>query len=344
MCQLCANSVATLCTPVGVPRSAIVAWPRAPGADQASPVILTITLNLALDVTYHVDTFERGHTTRVGQVSRRAGGKGVNVGRVLHELGHEVVVTGLAGGHTGEAARAELRSAGLRDQLIEIEGESRLTIVVVDREGEATGFSEPGPNVTEDEWHAARAHYEELIRSASAVVLSGSLPPGVPSNAYEQLIYAANDARVPVLLDAEGEALALGVRAQPTVVKINRLELRGVTGEHEIEAGAQALRGDGATIVVVTDGPAGLSCFTDDGVLRASPPEVMTGNPTGAGDAASAALAAGLVRNAPWPERLADAAALSAAAVSASQAGSFDQQVYQRLRETTATAATDPTS
>ncbi len=302
-------------------------------------MILTVTLNLALDVTYHVDTFERGHTTRVGQVSRRAGGKGVNVGRVLHELGHQVAVTGLAGGHTGEAALAELRSAGLRDQLVEIDGQSRLTIVVVDREGEATGFSEPGPEVTEDEWQAARAQIEQLIGSASAVVVSGSLPPGVPSNAYQQLIYAANDAGVPALLDAEGEALALGVRAQPTVVKINRLELLRTTGQHEIEAGAQALRAGGAPVVIVTDGPAGLSCFTDDGVLRAAPPEVMTGNPTGAGDAASAALAAGLIRNAPWPERLADAAALSAAAVSAPQAGSFDHQVYERLRATSAPAS-----
>jgi tagatose 6-phosphate kinase len=305
-------------------------------------VILTVTLNLALDITYHVDTFERGHTTRVGQVSRRAGGKGVNVGRVLHKLGHEVAVTGLAGGHTGEAARAELKSAGLRDQVVEIEGQSRLTIVVVDREGEATGFSEPGPEVTASEWQAARKHIEEMIRSASAVVLSGSLPPGVPSNAYEQLTYAAHAAGVPTLLDAEGEALALGVRAQPTLVKINRLELRGVTGQHEIAAGAQALRGDGAQIVVVTDGPAGLSCFTDDAVIRAAPREVMTGNPTGAGDAASAALAGGLIRDAPWPERLADAAALSAAAVSAPEAGSFDQRVYERLREIT--ARTGPTS
>ena len=310
--------------------------------DQTSPVILTVTLNLALDVTYHVDAFERGHTIRVGQVSRRAGGKGVNVGRVLHQLGHEVVVTGLAGGHTGEAARAELKAAGLRDQVVEIGGESRLTIVVVDREGEATGFSEPGPEVTASEWQAARAQIEEMIRSASAVVLSGSLPPGVPSNAYEKLTYAANAAGVPTLLDAEGAALALGVRAQPTVVKINRLELRGVTGQHEIEAGAQALRGDGAPIVVVTDGPAGLSCFKDDAVIRAAPREVMTGNPTGAGDAASAALAGGLVRDSPWPERLADAAALSAAAVSAPQAGSFDQRVYERLR--LMTARTDSTS
>ena len=119
-------------------------------------VILTVTLNIALDVTYHVERFERGQTTRVAEVARRAGGKGVNVARILHELGREVAVTGLVGGFNGEASRAELNAAGLRDELVEIEGESRLTVVVVDRDGAATGFSERGALSPDREWEAAR--------------------------------------------------------------------------------------------------------------------------------------------------------------------------------------------
>jgi tagatose 6-phosphate kinase len=289
---------------------------------------------MALDVTYHVERFAHGDTTRVGEVARRAGGKGVNVARVLHELGHDVAVTGMVGGFTGKAARAELKEVGLRDELVEIQGQSRLTLVVVDREGSATGFWEPGPEVATQEWEATWSRCLELLASASVVVLSGSLPAGVPADAYGQVIAAAADAGVPALLDAEGEALALGARAGPAVVKVNVSELASATGERDVEAGARALRSAGVRTVVITDGPAGLTCFADDGVLHAVAPEILGGNPTGAGDAVSAALAAGMFGGVPWPERLADAVALAAAAVSARQAGSFDRHVYSQLRNT----------
>jgi tagatose 6-phosphate kinase len=305
-----------------------------PSSSSAPEVILTVTLNMALDVTYHVERFERGQTARVRDVARRAGGKGVNVARVLHELGHDVVVTGLAGGFTSEAARAELKAAGLRDELVEIAGQSRLTLVVVDREGSATGFWEPGPVVAAREWEAAYGRCSELLASASVVVLAGSLPAGVPADAYARLIGAATDAGVPTLLDAEGKALAVGAAAGPAVVKVNVSELASTTGEHEVEAGSRVLRSAGARAVVITDGAAGLTCFADEVVLHAVAPEVLGGNPTGAGDAVSAALAVGMTEDVPWPERLADAAALSAAAVGAAQAGSFDLDVYRRLRTT----------
>jgi tagatose 6-phosphate kinase len=296
-------------------------------------VILTVTLNMALDVTYHVDGFARGQTTRVREVGRRAGGKGVNVARVLHGLGHEAVVTGLAGGFTGAAARAELKAAGLRDEFVEIAGESRVTMTVVDREGCATGFWEPGPVVAREEWEAARSRCSELIDSASVVVLSGSLPPGLPASAYAQLIRRANEVGVPAVLDAQGEALALGASARPAVVKVNVSELASATGADEVKAGARALCSAGARTVVITDGPAGLTCFSAQGTLHAVAPEVSTGNPTGAGDAVSAALAVGMIDDTPWADRISDAAALSAAAVSAPLAGSFDPDAYRRLRE-----------
>ena len=304
----------------------------APGADSCC-VILTVTLNMALDVTYHVDGFTCGRTTRVREVGRRAGGKGVNVARVLHALGHEAVVTGLAGGFTGAAARAELKAAGVRDEFVEIAGESRMTMTVVDREGRATGFSEPGPVVAREEWAAARSRCSVLIDSASVVVLAGSLPPGLPASAYAQLICRANEAGIPTVLDAQGEALVLGAAARPAVVKVNVAEMASATGADDVEAGAQALRDAGAQTVVITDGPAGLTCFSAQGALRAVAPEVGTGNPTGAGDAVSAALAAGMIDDMPWADRISAAAALSAAAVAAPLAGSFDPDAYRRLRQ-----------
>jgi tagatose 6-phosphate kinase len=296
-------------------------------------VILTVTLNFALDVTYGAPRVRWRSTNRVSVVGRRAGGKGVNVARVLHGLGRDAVVTGLAGGATGAAARGELERSGLIDATVSVRGESRVTIIVVERDGEVTGFSEPGPKVTAAEWARLLARFDQLLGTAEAVVLSGSLPPGVPLDAYAQLIAIAAGADVPVLLDAEAEALIRGVAAGPQLVKINASELEGFAPGLDVLSGAARLRAAGAGAVVVSDGPGGLLGLTESGAWRAVPPRVSGGNPTGAGDAAAAALVAGMVDSSPWPQRLSDAAALSAAAVTAPMAGSFDASAYRRLRD-----------
>jgi tagatose 6-phosphate kinase len=289
-------------------------------------VILAVCLNLALDITYRVASLRVGETTRVADVFERAGGKAVNAARVLDALGHEVLVMGFAGGRVGDAVVEELDRAGLVHDLVPIAGQTRRTLIVVDDEHEEpTGMSETGPEISPDEWHALVARFS--AHEPAAVVLAGSLPPGLPDDAYATLIAAAGD--VPVLLDTSGSALRAGAAARPAIVKVNRDEI----GPGDPVAAARAL---GAPAVVVSLGAGGLVAVTDDGgELRAAPPEVVTGNPIGAGDAASAALVAGLVAGTPWPERLADAAALSAAAVHAPMAGSFDAGAYERYRAAT---------
>lgn len=295
-------------------------------------MILTVTLNLAIDVTYYLESIRWGVTNQVGSVSRRAGGKGVNVARTLHALGRHVVVTGLAGGQTGAAARSELAASGLADATVEIAGESRTTLVIVEEDGEVTGFSEPGPNVSSEEWRLMTAHFSHLVAGAEAVVMSGRIPPGVPRDAYAQLIRIAAGEDVPVLLDTHGELLTHGVAASPAIVKVNADEMQGVLDSADPLAGAARLRELGAGAAVISSGPDGLLGVCEEGGWRAIPPERLRGNPTGAGDAASAALITGLMDGSSWPERLADATALSAAAVRAPLAGSFDEQTYRRLR------------
>ena len=292
-----------------------------------------MTLNFALDLTYHLPHYERGRTARVQTVARQAGGKGVNSARVLHGLGRDVIVTGFAGGFTAREARAELARAGIRDALVEIADESRIATMVVEDDGQATGFSEPGPTIAAADWGALTARFDALLAGVDGVILAGSVPPGVPADCYRQLVRAARVARVPVLLDAEGEPLARGVEAGPDIVKINEAELRGVHDHESLVEAARALQARGAGAVVVTQGEDGLTALTEDGdVLHAAPPEPLRGNPTGAGDAASASVIAGLLDRRPWPERLADATALSAAAVSAPLAGLFDAPLYEALR------------
>lgn len=302
-------------------------------------MILTVTLNAALDVTYDVERVVLHGAHRVRRVRRRAGGKGVNVARVLHALGEEAVVAGLAGGPTGEALRADLAAAGLPDALTPIAGDTRRTLAVVDAAtGDATGFWEPGAEVAADEWERFLAGFAPLARDAAVVVLSGSLPPGVPPDAYATLCRAAGR---PTILDSSGDALRLGLRGGPAIVKPNAAELAEVAGGEagdasEVDAvlaGAERMRRAGAQAVVASLGADGLLAVADGGAWHARPPEAVHGNPTGAGDAVVAALAAGLAADRDWAGRLADAVALSAAAVLAPAAGEFDAAAYRRYRE-----------
>ncbi|MFF7053273.1 1-phosphofructokinase family hexose kinase [Streptomyces griseorubiginosus] len=298
-------------------------------------MILTVTLNTALDITYRVRSL-RPHTShRVTEVVERPGGKGLNVARVLAALGHEVTVTGFTGGATGRTVQDALTAVpGLVDALVPVTGATRRTIAVVDeRSGDTTQLNEPGPTVTAAEWSAFQEAYEDLVPSVSAVALCGSLPPGVPVGAYAALIRTAKAAGVPVLLDTSGEALRRGVAARPDIVKPNADELAELTGSHDPLRATQDTRRRGARAVVASLGRSGLLAATPEGRWRATPPAPVHGNPTGAGDAVVAGLLSALVENLPWPDRLTRATALSAATVMADTAGDFDQAAYEGLLE-----------
>ncbi|MFF7968454.1 1-phosphofructokinase family hexose kinase [Streptomyces sp. NPDC007903] len=296
-------------------------------------MILTVTLNTALDITYRVTSLRPHAEHRVSEVVERPGGKGVNVARVLAALGYGVTVTGFAGGPTGQVVRERLASApGITDALVPVAGATRRTVAVVDRlTGDTTQLNEPGPHIDAAEWAAFLRAYDGLLADASAVALCGSLPPGVPVGAYAGLIRVARSAGVPVLLDTGGEPLRRGVAARPDIVKPNALELAELTGSHEPARATRDARRRGAQAVVASLGPDGLLAATPEGHWRATPPARLRGNPTGAGDAAVAGLLSGLVDGLPWPARLTRATALSAAAVLAPAAGEFDPADYERL-------------
>ncbi|WP_069817389.1 1-phosphofructokinase family hexose kinase [Streptomyces sp. TP-A0874] len=302
-------------------------------------MILTVTLNAALDVTYRVPHLRPAASHRVAEVVQRPGGKGLNVARTLAALGHRAVVTGFAGGPTGEAVRGMLAEAAadegrgrVVDALTPISGATRRTLAVVDASsGETTQLNEAGPTITPQEWSAFLAAYELQLTQARAVALCGSLPPGLPVGSYAQLVRSAQSAGVPVLLDTSGEPLRRGIAARPDVVKPNSAELSALTGSTEPLRAAGDTRRRGARAVAASLGAEGMLAVTPDGSWRAAPPRPLRGNPTGAGDSAVAALLVGLVEGAPWPERLARAVALSAATVLSPAAGEFDAPAYQEL-------------
>lgn len=298
-------------------------------------MILTVTLNTALDITYRVRALRPHSSHRVSEVTERPGGKGLNVARVLAALGHQVTVTGFAGGATGRVVQERLTATpGVVDALVPVAGATRRTIAVVDdHSGDTTQLNEPGPTVTAAEWSAFQEAYEDLLTSAAAVALCGSLPPGVPVGAYAGLVRAAKAAEVPVLLDTSGEALRRGVAARPDLIKPNADELAELTGSHEPLRATQDARRRGARAVVASLGTSGLLAVTPEGRWRATPPASLRGNPTGAGDAVVAGLLSGLVEKLPWPDRLTRATALSTASVVAPAAGEFDRGTYEELLE-----------
>lgn len=194
-------------------------------------MIGVVCLNPALDVTHHVPAVDWAGVNRPSAVHARPGGKGLNVARTLRALGAEVLVMGLVGGTTGEAVTAELAALAVPAAFTWVRGETRRTFTVVDgRTGTAALFSEPGPRIAADGYAEFCDRYTSLLAGCGAVVMSGSLPPGLPPGTYAELIAMAAAAGVPVLLDAHGEALRLGAAAGPDIVKPNLAELEAFAG------------------------------------------------------------------------------------------------------------------
>lgn len=289
-------------------------------------MILTVTLNTALDVTYVVSALEPHTSHRVTEVSRRAGGKGLNVARVLRQLGRPALATGFVGGPLGAAVIDDLEAAGIPHRFVD-GGWCRQTVTVVDAtSGEATVFLEPGPEVGERAWSEFVDLYGRLAADAHCVVFSGSLPPGLPADAYAQLCALTPGT---TLVDTGGEALVATARAGANVLLPNAAELREATGRFDPVEGAAALLREGAEAVVASMGADGLLGIARAGAWRVPSVERLRGNPTGAGDALAAALAA--TEGLPWPDRLREALAWSAAAVPMPLAGEVDLDVLARV-------------
>jgi tagatose 6-phosphate kinase len=302
-------------------------------------VIAVVCLNPALDITHHVPGVDWAGVNRPSSVRVRPGGKGLNVARTLHALGAEVLVMGLAGGVSGAGVEAALGELGVPAAFTRIGGETRRTFTVVDeRRGDAALFNEAGPAIGAPEFAEFRRRYDQALAGCAAVVLSGSLPPGLPPDSYAGLIKAAAAAGVPAVLDAHGEALLRGAAAGPVIVKPNLAELEALAGQPlataqgadrpAVAAAAGQLRAAGARAVVASLGAEGLLAATEDGSWQARPPAAVAGNATGAGDAVAAGLVHGLVLGRPWDERLRHAVALGTATAASPVAGEFSHADY----------------
>jgi len=299
------------------------------GASGGGGVVCAV-LNAAVDITYIAEHFAAGQSNRVSEVHAQAGGKGVNVARLLHQAGHDVIVTGFAGGLVGDEIAAHLDAWGLAHRFVRCAAGSRRTVSAFSvQDAAVTAYNEDGPQVTGAEWATFTGRFPGLVRGARLVIMSGSLPGGIPADAYRTLARMAADAGAAAFVDAHPAALLAAVGAQPALVKPNEHELAeaaGLTVPMSLPAAVHASRRlltDGAQSVVVSLGPRGLVGVLPARTLLAVPP-TQRGNPIGAGDAALAALADGHLAGRPWPARLRRAAAMSAAAARQPVAGVVD--------------------
>ena len=305
-------------------------------------MIVTVTCSPAVDVTYVVPQLTPGGVHRVETVQERPGGKGVNVARVLHQLGEPVVATGLA----DAAFDAFLGSTGVPASFVPALPSVRRTVVVHSRDGAATGLWEPG-RAPQDPGLAGTRLLErvaDLLTDGTALVVSGSLPAGVGSDLPLALARTGHDRGVPVVLDLDGAPLQRAAETGGSVLVPNLEEFRGLVGpghDLDVAARARALARHTGSPVVVTLGPLGMLAAVADRTWHARPPAAVTGNPTGAGDAAVAALVRGLVRGDDWPVVLADAVALSGAAVVAPVAGEVDLDHYRTWQADVSVTAVD---
>lgn len=309
-------------------------------------MILTLTPNPALDVTYTVEHVRPRDEHRVQQVRTAAGGKGVNVARVLAQLGIDAAVTGPLGGATGAHLQELLTHVDLIGQAwTPIDGETRRTLTVVDEVG-ATGFNEPGPRLSAPEIATLRTdllglllHPDPPEAPVEAVTISGSLPPGMAPGDLSGLVRAAVTHDRPVLVDTSGPALLEAARAGATVLKPNAAEALRATGTSTPLAAAAALAELGPPVVVCSLGGDGMLGLEQSAhgrrAWRARLPEPLPGNPTGAGDAVVAVLATCLLRDrTSVPDALTRAVAIGAGAVARPVAGEVDLPLADRLRPT----------
>lgn len=293
--------------------------------------VIVVTPNPAIDTTYAVETQTVGDAHRVLSVQQRPGGKGVNVARGLLALGHDPVCVLPLGGASGAWIAAALGELGLETSATPIAGSTRTCVAITDGVSHPTVYNEPGPLVSPAEWRALLADVARLVAGASLLVVSGSLPRGTDVAVVASLVAAARAAGVPSLLDVSGASLLTAADAGADILKPNAEELLAATGAATLEDAIADVRARGARLVVVSRGTDGLVAANDSRSYAAPAIPGVHGNPTGAGDAATAGLAAALLDERPIEVALAWAAALGAAAVLRPVAGEVDLDAFHRF-------------
>jgi 6-phosphofructokinase 2 len=257
-------------------------------------MIYTLTLNPALDRTLIVKNLKFEDANRVKQELRYAGGKGIDVSRVIHELGGESIALGFVGGYDGMELEGRLINEGITCDFVKIAEETRINIFIKDEAGgERTSLHARGPEVSPSEIAMLYNKIKELKPTPSWFIMSGSLPLGISENIYAQIIHLMRTRGIKVFLDADGAPFKKGVKAIPYAIKPNIFELERFAGKpmkqkKDIIAYGKELLAKGLSYVLISMAEKGMFLFSEKEDLQAVPPRVKEKSTIGAGDSSVA--------------------------------------------------------
>lgn len=264
--------------------------------------IITVTMNPSIDVSYPLEKLAIDSVNRINKVLKTAGGKGLNVTRVLRQFDVPVKATGVLGGYFGEFIKDKLKKENIEHAFSEIGDETRSCIAIL-HEGEQTEILESGPEVTEEEQDKFLQNYENLLEEATFVTISGSLAKGIDKTFYTELIKRAKQSGVKVLLDTSGETLGTSLsNEKPFLIKPNEDEISQLVGKEIISEQVliQLLEKplfQGIEWIVISLGSKGAFIKHNEEYYRIKIPKIKTKNPVGSGDSTIAGLAFALYEN-----------------------------------------------
>jgi 1-phosphofructokinase len=295
-------------------------------------MIITVTLNPALDKTVDIDEFKIGNVNRIMSTRFDAGGKGINVSKVVNELKHKSIALGFLGGGSGSKIKQYLDGLNIDNEFLSFKGETRTNLKIIDKVNRThTDINESGPSLDEQDIKNIKEKIMEYCTFDSLVVLSGSVPSGVCSDIYGEIIKAVKTMGGKVILDADGEMLMHGIKAGPYMVKPNIDELQeafGITinNEDEVIKTAKKVLEYGVKYVVISQGSEGSLFISGDKVAKVKGIKVEVKSTVGAGDSMVAALAVAVEAGYSFEEAIKLACATSTANVmtEGTQTGKFE--------------------
>lgn len=299
-------------------------------------MILVINLNASVDKRYKMKDLIKGEVMRAAEVDNTPGGKGIHVANVATILGEDCIATGYLGGKSGEFISEKLQDYGIKQDFVQVAGETRSCLAIITESGAQTEILEPGPTVTQEEQEAFWAKYQELLSKATVVAASGSMPKGLPGDFYGQLISLARKAGKPFLLDTSGEALIQGIKAQPYFVKPNNDEIKVLVGaelrsDEDIVHVLQKFMEDGIKLPVISLGAQGSMAGYNQHVYKITVPKIQCKNPVGSGDSFVAGIAVGIERGMAIEDVLSLGAACGTANAMEDESGFVRKEVVEEL-------------